>query len=59
VLFTDIVGSTALRERLGEDRADAFQLTHDALLNGHPTDWSTWVRMRHDACESCQVPAPS
>lgn len=32
VLFTDIVASTALRERLGEDRADVFRRTHDALM---------------------------
>jgi class 3 adenylate cyclase len=34
VLFTDIVGSTELRARLGEDGADALRRTHDALLAG-------------------------
>ena len=32
VLFTDLVGSTALRARLGEETADALRRTHDALL---------------------------
>ena len=32
VLFTDLVGSTELRARLGEDAADALQRAHDALL---------------------------
>src|SRR6266446_9118843 len=32
VVFTDMVGSTALRARLGEERADALQGIHDAIL---------------------------
>ena len=32
VLFTDLVESTALRTRLGEDAADALQHRHDRLL---------------------------
>ena len=32
VLFTDIVGSTELRVRLGEDAADELRRTHDRLL---------------------------
>lgn len=32
VLFTDIVGSTELRQRLGDDRADALRREHNALL---------------------------
>ena len=32
VLFTDIVGSTGLRQRLGDDRADALRREHNALL---------------------------
>jgi len=32
VLFTDLVESTALRTRLGEDAADALQHHHDRLL---------------------------
>ena len=32
VLFTDMVGSSALRARLGEERADQVRSVHDALL---------------------------
>ena len=32
VLFTDLVGSTALRARIGEERSDALRYTHDGLL---------------------------
>jgi class 3 adenylate cyclase/tetratricopeptide (TPR) repeat protein len=32
VVFTDMVGSTALRARLGEERADALQRVHDGIL---------------------------
>lgn len=32
VLFTDLVGSTELRGRLGEDSADELRRVHDALL---------------------------
>jgi class 3 adenylate cyclase len=32
VLFTDLVGSTELRVRLGEEAADTLRRTHDALL---------------------------
>ena len=32
VVFTDLVGSTALRARLGEERADALQGIHDRIL---------------------------
>jgi class 3 adenylate cyclase/tetratricopeptide (TPR) repeat protein len=32
VLFTDLVGSTELRARLGEDAAETLRRTHDALL---------------------------
>jgi class 3 adenylate cyclase len=33
VLFTDLVGSTELRSRLGEDAADALREQHDALVS--------------------------
>jgi class 3 adenylate cyclase/tetratricopeptide (TPR) repeat protein len=32
VVFTDLVGSTALRARLGEEQADALQGIHDGML---------------------------
>jgi class 3 adenylate cyclase len=32
VLFTDLVGSTAQRARLGEEAAEALRRTHDRLL---------------------------
>jgi class 3 adenylate cyclase len=32
VLFTDLVGSTALRSRIGEEAADRLRLEHDQLL---------------------------
>ena len=34
VLFTDLVGSTELRSRLGEDAAEELRHKHDALLAG-------------------------
>ena len=34
VLFTDVVGSTELRSRLGENAADALRHTHDTLVAG-------------------------
>ena len=34
VLFTDLVGSTELRSRLGENAAEDLRHTHDALLAG-------------------------
>ena len=34
VLFTDLVGSTELRSRLGEDAADTLRHKHDALVAG-------------------------
>jgi len=34
VLFTDLVGSTELRSRLGEDAADRLREQHDALVTG-------------------------
>ena len=34
VLFTDIVGSTELRSRIGQDGADALRRIHDGLLAG-------------------------
>ena len=34
VLFTDLVGSTELRSRLGEDAADALREQHDVMLIG-------------------------
>jgi class 3 adenylate cyclase len=34
VLFTDLVGSTELRSRLGEDAAEALRQQHDALVSG-------------------------
>lgn len=37
VLFTDIVGSTELRQRLGDDRADALRRDHNALLGSAVT----------------------
>ena len=32
VLFTDVVGSTELRGRLGEEAADELRRTHDAVV---------------------------
>lgn len=32
VLFTDLVGSTALRSRIGEEAADALRVEHDDLI---------------------------
>src|SRR5690348_4168275 len=32
VVFTDLVGSTAMRSALGDDRADALRREHDDLL---------------------------
>jgi class 3 adenylate cyclase len=32
VLFTDLVGSTALRSRIGEEAADALRVEHDELI---------------------------
>jgi class 3 adenylate cyclase len=34
VLFTDLVGSTKLRSRLGDDAAEALRQQHDALVAG-------------------------
>src|SRR3954454_15605616 len=34
VLFTDVVGSKALRSRMGEEAADRLRLKHDALVHG-------------------------
>jgi len=34
VLFTDLVGSTELRARVGEDAADALRADHDGLVTG-------------------------
>lgn len=34
VLFTDLVGSTELRDRLGEEGADELRRKHDQLLAG-------------------------
>jgi class 3 adenylate cyclase len=34
VLFTDLVGSTELRSRVGEDAADSLRQQHDALVTG-------------------------
>ena len=31
VLFTDLVGSTALRSLVGEEAADSLRVTHDRL----------------------------
>jgi class 3 adenylate cyclase len=33
VLFTDLVGSTALRSRIGEEAADELRVKHDSLIN--------------------------
>ena len=38
VLVTDLVGSTELRTRLGEERADEFRRRHDGLLGAAVTD---------------------
>ena len=32
ILFTDVVGSTALRSTLGEEAADELRRQHDAML---------------------------
>jgi class 3 adenylate cyclase len=32
VMFTDVVGSTVLRSRVGEDAADVFRGVHDAVV---------------------------
>jgi class 3 adenylate cyclase len=34
VLFTDVVGSTARRSRLGDKAADELEREHDQLLHG-------------------------
>jgi class 3 adenylate cyclase/DNA polymerase III delta prime subunit len=34
VMFTDVAGSTALRERVGEDEAERLRLAHDAIVSG-------------------------
>ena len=34
VLFTDLVGSTELRSRLGEDAAEELRREHDRLIAG-------------------------
>jgi len=34
ILVTDLVGSTEMRGRIGEDRADDIRRTHDSLLGG-------------------------
>lgn len=34
VMFTDVAGSTALRERVGEDEAERLRLAHDAIVTG-------------------------
>lgn len=34
VMFTDVVGSTALRERVGEDEAERLRLAHDGIVHG-------------------------
>ena len=40
VVFTDMVGSSALRARLGEERADTLRGIHDALLTARVTAWA-------------------
>lgn len=37
ILFTDIVGSTELRSRLGDDRADGLRRVHNAMLGSAVT----------------------
>ena len=32
VLFTDLVGSTALRSRIGEEQSDHLRYTHNSLV---------------------------
>jgi class 3 adenylate cyclase len=36
IMFTDVVGSTALRSRIGDDRADALRRAHDELTRALP-----------------------
>jgi class 3 adenylate cyclase len=43
VLFTDMVGSTALRARLGDDIADDVMAAHDELLQTTVGDFSGYV----------------
>src|SRR5215216_3468303 len=43
VLFTDVVGSTARRSRLGDTTADEFEREHDHLLRGVVTRHSGTV----------------
>jgi class 3 adenylate cyclase/tetratricopeptide (TPR) repeat protein len=38
ILFTDVVGSSALRSRLGENRADDLRRDHDAILGAAVDD---------------------
>ena len=38
VMFTDVVGSTELRSRVGEDEAERLRLAHDAILGGAVDD---------------------
>ena len=42
VLFTDLVGSTAQRSRIGEEAADVLRVKHDTLI----TDAITILRIR-------------
>ena len=37
VLFTDLVGSTALRSRIGEEQSDHLRYTHDGLVHDRST----------------------
>jgi predicted ATPase/class 3 adenylate cyclase len=46
VLFTDLVGSTALRSRIGEEAADALRVKHDALI-GDAIDAHRGVVVKH------------
>jgi class 3 adenylate cyclase len=46
VLFTDLVGSTALRSRIGEEAADALRVTHDRLV-GDAIAGSRGVVVKH------------
>ena len=34
LLFTDLVGSTELRSRLGDDAAESLRQQHDAMVTG-------------------------
>ena len=57
VLFTDLVGSTELRSRLGEDAAEELRRDHDRLLPREMVEYNALlVKALAPAIESRQAP---